>query len=106
MNQDEFFAAVADIFLGEWRDYANCIGSDPDLWANPDREEDAAVVCNSCAVQLECLDNAIAMEDDYDYRAFSEKARKKIKRHRSRYNKQFEYDLRQAGILESQVQIL
>ena len=106
MSEEEFYELLADIFLSEWRDYANCIDTDPAIWFDPDREEEAEKCCNCCAVQLECFDNAVVKGDDHGYRAFSEKARVKIKRHRGRYNKLFEYDLKRAGAIEAQVRIL
>jgi WhiB family redox-sensing transcriptional regulator len=53
-----------------WRDYANCLGIDPDVFY-PERRDPrligrhvaaAKTICHSCTVQAECREYAIAHE--------------------------------------------
>ena len=98
MNQEEFFEAMGEVFLDEWRGYANCIGTDKDIWIEPEREAEAENICSGCSVWIECVEDALRWGDG-GFRGLSEETRVKVSRHRRRYNKLFEYDMKQAGVV-------
>jgi WhiB family redox-sensing transcriptional regulator len=45
-----------------WRADAACRNADPELFADPERTEDAKAVCADCPVRAECLADQLAWE--------------------------------------------
>jgi WhiB family redox-sensing transcriptional regulator len=54
----------------DWREYANCVGTDIELFF-PERpgpaSKDARAICAACPVREDCLEDALAYDDYDDY---------------------------------------
>lgn len=68
-----------------WRDYAACLGMDPDLFF-PERGESVAAakeVCQDCPVRLTCLQYALDNNEKFGiWGGVSERERRRIRRAR------------------------
>lgn len=98
---EDLCLALYDAATSDWNSFANCRGLEEGystkVFIEEGREEEAKAFCDGCAVQLECIEDAIKW-DDGGFRGISEKDRKSVVRHRSRYYRHFFYDLESAGI--------
>lgn len=67
----------------EWQELALCAQTDPEAFY-PDRGSNAAPakrICRRCDVRQECLEDALAKDDQYGVRGgLSENERKRLKR--------------------------
>lgn len=87
-------AAVAD---DKWRQYAACIDTDPEMWFDDRRQGECQEICSTCAVRVECLDDAIRNEDSDCVRGgANEERRVAIRLHRKRHRGAFEADIERA----------
>lgn len=72
---------------GRWRDQAECLGLDPDLFF-PERGEstrEAKAVCEDCVVREDCLEFAIANREKFGiWGGKSERERRAIRRQRNK----------------------
>jgi WhiB family transcriptional regulator, redox-sensing transcriptional regulator len=69
-----------------WRDYANCLGVDPDLFfpERGDTSADAKAVCRGCVVREECLEDALGNGERFGvWGGMSERERRVIRRERA-----------------------
>lgn len=71
----------------QWRQYARCLGVDPDLFYPPSDSEDASdaakAVCMVCPVREPCLEHAItAREREGVWGGLSERERRRLLRRR------------------------
>ena len=75
--------AVAPATGGGWQDEANCLGVDPDLFF-PERgasTREAKEVCRGCVVREQCLEFALATNQDSGvWGGTSEEERRKLRR--------------------------
>ena len=75
----------------EWRQHANCIGVDPDLFF-PERgasTKEAKEVCEGCTVRKECLEYALQRGEKFGvWAGTSERERRRIRRERSMQKRQ------------------
>lgn len=70
-----------------WRQFARCLGADPDIFhPPPDDEGDAAkAICSICPVREACLEHAItAREKQGVWGGFNERERRRLMRQRRR----------------------
>ena len=69
-----------------WREYANCLGVDPDLFF-PERgasTEEAKAVCRGCQVRSDCLEYSLAAGEKFGiWGGVSERERRRIRRQRA-----------------------
>lgn len=76
---------MAEARDASWRDYANCIGVDPELFF-PERgasTAEAKEVCRTCVVKDECLDFALSTGEKFGvWGGLSERERRRIRRQR------------------------
>lgn len=86
----ERFAAI---FKDDWRNYANCTDVGDDVFFNPDRVDEAKLVCEGCPVRLECFDDAVLFQDEGVRGGFDDKERSAVLAHRRRSNAIFLFDL-------------
>lgn len=87
-------AAVAD---DEWRQYAACVDTDIDMWFDVSSQEACQSICSTCAVRIECLDDAIRNEDTECVRGgATEDRRVAIMLHRKRHRSAFDADVLRA----------
>jgi WhiB family redox-sensing transcriptional regulator len=68
-----------------WKDFANCLGADPDLFF-PDRgasTREAKEICRVCVVITPCLEYALAHGEKFGiWGGTSERERRRIRRQR------------------------
>jgi len=93
---DNFFNAVADVFISEWRSSSNCLGKDLKYFYEPEFLDEGRKICSSCAVRVECLDNSIHFNDGLLRGGLTEKERNSVELHRKRHLAAFRYDLEKA----------
>jgi WhiB family redox-sensing transcriptional regulator len=70
---------------GQWRQYARCLGADPDLFypASDDAAEAAKAICAVCPVREPCLEYAVtAREKEGVWGGRTEKERRRLIRQR------------------------
>ena len=78
---------IEALAIGElsWQDYANCRGTDADLFF-PERgasTRKAKAICNACDVKAECLDFAIVQGEKFGiWGGMSERERRRVRRQR------------------------
>ncbi len=69
-----------------WRNYANCLGVDPDLFF-PERgasSREAKEVCRGCVVKEECLEFALQSGEKFGiWGGKSERERRRLRRQRA-----------------------
>ncbi|MCY3560687.1 MAG: WhiB family transcriptional regulator [bacterium] len=69
-----------------WKQYANCLGVDPDLFF-PERgasTKEAKRVCGACVVRSECLEYALANGEKFGiWGGMSERERRRVRRERA-----------------------
>lgn len=69
-----------------WRNYANCLGVDPDLFF-PERgasTREAKEVCRGCVVKEECLEFALQSGEKFGiWGGKSERERRRVRRQRA-----------------------
>jgi len=68
-----------------WRQYARCLGADPDLFypSGDDPAEAAKAICRVCPVREPCLEHAItAREKQGVWGGLTEKERRRLVRQR------------------------
>lgn len=74
------------IFEGTWKEYANCLGVDPDLFF-PERgasTREAKEVCRGCVVREDCLEFALVNGEKFGiWGGMSERERRRIRRQRA-----------------------
>ena len=82
-------AELAELLTDEdmgWQDRASCLGMDPDLFF-PERgasTREAKSICRACAVQVECLEFALANGEKFGiWGGMSERERRRIRRMRA-----------------------
>jgi WhiB family redox-sensing transcriptional regulator len=53
----------------DWREQAVCRGVDPELWFSDDKEDQQAAknICHRCPVVWQCLDDALATDENTAY---------------------------------------
>jgi WhiB family redox-sensing transcriptional regulator len=70
----------------DWKDRANCMGVDPDLFF-PERgmsTREAKAVCRGCVVREDCLEYALANGEKFGiWGGLSERERRRIRRARA-----------------------
>ena len=71
--------------IANWRNEANCLGSDPDTFFPESKDKryakDALAVCRKCEVKDDCLDHAIENDEKYGiWGGMTPEARKKLSR--------------------------
>jgi WhiB family redox-sensing transcriptional regulator len=69
----------------DWRQYARCLGADPDLFYPPSEEaaEEAKSICAVCPVREPCLEYAVtAREKDGVWGGLTERERRRLIRQR------------------------
>ena len=70
----------------DWKDKANCMGVDPDLFF-PERgmsTREAKAVCRGCVVREDCLEYALANGEKFGiWGGLSERERRRIRRARA-----------------------
>ena len=75
-----------EVEIRGWRDYANCLGVDPDLFF-PERgasTREAKEVCRGCVVREECLEYALSNGEKFGiWGGMSERERRRIRRQRA-----------------------
>jgi len=91
------FKTLTDVLLDEddgWKDFASCIGADPDIFfsdsGGKDVPERAMKFCGECVVKKNCLDAAMARKDIEDggiWGGTTIEYRRKIRRKRARAEK-------------------
>lgn len=70
----------------KWRVHAACKDKPVELFFDENSVQQAKRVCHTCPVRVECLDDAIKHDDMYCVRGgLTDKERRKVQRHRSRY---------------------
>lgn len=61
--------AQPEAATNNWRNEANCLGSDPDMFFPESKDKryakDALAVCRRCEVKDDCLDHAIENDEKY-----------------------------------------
>ena len=61
--------AQPEAATNNWRNEANCLGSDPDMFFPDSKDKryakDALAVCRKCEVKDDCLDHAIKNDEKY-----------------------------------------
>ncbi len=92
---NEFIAKLSAMADDEWRAYAACVDTPIDLWFDSDRVDEAKAICETCAVRIECLDDAIRNDDDDCVRG-GLADRVGVRLHRKRHRSAFEADLERA----------
>ncbi len=69
-----------------WRDYANCLGANHDLFF-PDRgasTRKAKQICAACQVRVDCLEYAVTRAEKFGiWGGLSERERRKIRKQRA-----------------------
>jgi WhiB family transcriptional regulator, redox-sensing transcriptional regulator len=71
----------------QWRQYARCLGADPDLFypVSDDAAEGAKAICAVCPVREPCLEHAVtAREKEGVWGGLTEKERRRLIRQRRR----------------------
>ena len=75
-----------DFADGAWRDEANCLGMDPDLFF-PERgasTREAKEVCRGCTVRSDCLEYALSRGEKFGvWAGTSERERRQMRRERA-----------------------
>ena len=69
-----------------WREYANCLGVDPDLFfpLRGASTEEAKAVCRGCQVKPDCLEYSLAAGEKFGiWGGHSERERRRIRRQRA-----------------------
>lgn len=79
-------ATTDEIGDESWRDMANCLGVDPDLFF-PERgasTREAKEVCRGCVVRQACLEYALVNSEKFGiWGGMSERERRRIRRERA-----------------------
>lgn len=69
-----------------WKQYANCLGVDPDLFF-PERgasTKEAKRVCSACVVRTDCLEYALENGEKFGiWGGMSERERRRVRRERA-----------------------
>lgn len=65
-----------------WDRGARCAGSDPDLFFNDAREQEAKQVCADCPIRDVCLERALVSRDEGVWGGTTQKERRNILRRR------------------------
>lgn len=77
-----FHHKQVEIGDGSWRLYANCQGTDPELWF-PERgasTREAKQICFACPVRLQCLEYALVNGEKFGiFGGVSERGRRKMR---------------------------
>lgn len=100
---EEFLIELEAMMADTWREHALCATTgDRRIWFDdlpsdaegPRLSDLASAICEACPVRIECLDNAMAHEDEGIRSGLNEKQRNVIYRHRVKYRAYFNYDMR------------
>lgn len=92
-----FITKIAAVTDDKWREYAACIDTGTDLWFDSSSQEACQDICSTCAVRIECLDDAIRNEDGDCVRGgATEDKRIAISLHRKRHRAAFDADVLRA----------
>ena len=72
-----------------WRQYARCLGADPELFYPPpdsdDGSEPAKAICAVCPVRIECLEYAVRIHEPHGvWGGLNEAERRMLVRQRER----------------------
>lgn len=91
----DFYQAMAEVFTGQWREFAACVDAPLDFFIEEDQFCKGKEYCKVCPVAVECLDNAIEF-DDGGLRFLTPKERNSVVMHRRRHSQAFSYDMKHA----------
>lgn len=92
-----FISKLAQVADDKWREFAACLDTGTDMWFDDYSQEACQSVCATCAVRVECLDDAIRNEDGDCVRGgATERRRIAIMLHRKRHRAAFDADVQRA----------